>query len=168
MGTGIAVTPERLREISAQISAGASEVDAILSRVANEVAPTHTEWVGPAQAQFGALWVQLQTDASGLRAILTGIAKLTQNAAEAYEAAEQAIAKSFTEFRATNTPELVSEVQPNQVAVVLDETPSPVEETVGGQTRESAPTADPRFAQLDRPAWSFDKDVALKNGRKAK
>ncbi len=99
MASGIAVTPEKLREISTQMSTGAADVQAILSRLAGDVAPVRSEWVGAAQAQFNALWDQLQQDASGLHSVLTGIAKLTQNAAAAYEAAEQSIAKSFDEFR---------------------------------------------------------------------
>jgi WXG100 family type VII secretion target len=99
MATGISVTPERLREISAQMSAGALDVQAILSRLSGNVAPVRSEWVGAAQAQFNALWDQLQKDASGLHSVLTGIAKLTENAATAYEAAELSIARSFDEFR---------------------------------------------------------------------
>ncbi len=99
MASGIAVTPEKLREISAQMSAGATDIKAILSRLTGDVAPVRTEWVGSAQVQFNALWDQLQKDANGLHSVLTGIAELTQKAAAAYEATEQSIAKSFDEFR---------------------------------------------------------------------
>jgi WXG100 family type VII secretion target len=99
MTSGIAVTPERLREISAQMSTGAADVEAILSRLSRDVAPVRSEWVGAAQEQFNTLWDRLQQDASGLHSVLTGIAKLTQSAATAYEATEQSIAQSFDEFR---------------------------------------------------------------------
>jgi WXG100 family type VII secretion target len=99
MTSGIAVTPERLREISQQMSVGATDVQAILSKLSGDVAPVRSEWVGAAQAQFNTLWDKLQQDASGLHSALTGIAKLTEKAATAYEAAEQSIAKSFDEFR---------------------------------------------------------------------
>jgi len=99
MASGIAVTPERLREISARMNTGAADVKAILSRLAGDVAPVRSEWVGSAQTQFNALWDQLQRDANGLQSVLAGIANLTQNAATAYEAAEESIAKSFNEFR---------------------------------------------------------------------
>jgi len=99
MANGIAVTPERLREVSAEVGDGAAEVDAILSRLAAAVAPVRSEWVGAAQVQFEALWEQLQKDASGVHSVLSGIAKLTQNAATAYAATEQSIANSFNEFR---------------------------------------------------------------------
>jgi WXG100 family type VII secretion target len=99
MTSGIAVTPERLREISTQMSTGAVNVQAILFKLSGDVAPVRSEWVGAAQAQFNTLWDQLQADASGLHTALTSIAKLTENAAKAYEAAEASIAKSFDEFR---------------------------------------------------------------------
>jgi len=81
------------------MSTGAADVQAILSRLSGNVAPVRSEWVGAAQAQFNTLWDQLQLDASSLHSVLTGIAKLTENAATAYELTEQSIAKSFDEFR---------------------------------------------------------------------
>jgi WXG100 family type VII secretion target len=97
--SGISVTPQWLREISAQMNGGASDVEAILARLASDVAPVRTEWIGAAQAQFNFLWDHLQRDASGLRSALTGIAQLTQTAAAAYEMTEETIAKSFDHFR---------------------------------------------------------------------
>jgi WXG100 family type VII secretion target len=94
----IAVTPERLREISAQMSTGATDVQAILARLSRDVAPVRTEWVGAAKVQFNSLWDQLEHDASGLHSVLTGMAKLTECAASAYEATEQNIVNSFDEF----------------------------------------------------------------------
>ena len=99
MNSDIAVTPERLREISGHMKTGASDIEAILSRLTSDVAPVRTEWVGSAQTQFNAQWEQLQHDARSLRSVLTGIAKLTEKAASAYEATEQSIANSFDEFR---------------------------------------------------------------------
>ena len=95
----IAVTPERLREVAAKIGVGAAEVTAILSKLAGDVAPVRSEWAGSAQVQFNALWDQFERDVSDLRSVFGGMAKLTKNAASAYEAAEQTIAKSFDEFR---------------------------------------------------------------------
>jgi WXG100 family type VII secretion target len=95
----IAVTPERLREISERMSTGAADVEGILSRLSRNVAPVRTEWVGVAKVQFNTLWDQLQQDAGGLHSVLTGIAKLTECAATAYEATEQNIVNSFDEFR---------------------------------------------------------------------
>jgi WXG100 family type VII secretion target len=97
MAGGITVTPEQLREISSQMSAGAADVEATLSRLAGVVAPLRSEWVGSAQAQFEALWDQWQRDATGLHSALTGIAQLTQNAATSYESTEQSIATSFSQ-----------------------------------------------------------------------
>jgi WXG100 family type VII secretion target len=100
MKNDIAVTPERLREISGHMKTGAADVEGILARLSGDIAPVRSEWVGAAQTQFDALWDQLQQDARSLRSVLTGIAKLTEKAASAYEATEQSIAKSFEEFGA--------------------------------------------------------------------
>lgn len=97
MAGGITVTPEQLREISAQMNAGAADVEAILSRLAGNVAPLRSEWVGTAQAQFEALWDEWQRDANGLHSALTGIAQLTQNASTSYETTEQSITTSFNQ-----------------------------------------------------------------------
>lgn len=97
MAGGISVTPEQLQQISAQMSAGAADVEAILSRLAGNVAPLQSEWVGSAQAQFEALWDEWQRDANGLHSALTGIAQLTQNAATSYESTEQSITTSFSQ-----------------------------------------------------------------------
>ncbi|HVC69821.1 MAG TPA: WXG100 family type VII secretion target [Acidimicrobiales bacterium] len=99
MAKGIAVTPQQLREISTQMSVSAADVEAIVRRLSHNVGPVRTEWVGSAQVYFNALWDELQDDASGLHSALTGIAKLTQNAAVAYEAIESSIAQSFDDFR---------------------------------------------------------------------
>ena len=100
MNSDIAVTPERLREVSGHMKTGASDIESILTRLSGDIAPVRSEWVGAAQTQFNALWEQLQQDATSLRSVLTGIAKLTDKAASAYESTEQSIAASFDEFRA--------------------------------------------------------------------
>jgi len=97
MAGGITVTPEQLQEISAQLAAGASEVESILQQLANAVAPLHTEWVGAAQAQFEELWQQWQSDATGLHAALEGVSQLTAQASQAYSATEQQVASSFNQ-----------------------------------------------------------------------
>ena len=102
MAGEIAVTPERLRAISAKMKSGAKEVEEILSRLSTHVAPVRSEWTGPAQAYFNAFWDQSLHDANDLRTVLVGMATLTETAATAYEATEQRIAESFGEFR--NSP----------------------------------------------------------------
>ena len=97
MAGGITVTPEQLQEISAQLTSGASEVESILSQLANVVSPLQSEWVGAAQAQFEELWNQWQKDATGLHQALEGVAQLTQRASQAYSATEQNIASSFNQ-----------------------------------------------------------------------
>jgi WXG100 family type VII secretion target len=97
MAGGITVTPTQLQEISAQMSSGAADVEATLSRLAGVVSPLRSDWVGSAQAQFEVLWDQWQKDGAGLQQALTGIAQLTQNAATSYETTEQSVASSFNQ-----------------------------------------------------------------------
>jgi WXG100 family type VII secretion target len=155
MPSGIVVTPERLREVSAQMSTGADDVQAILSRLSDNVAPVRSEWAGPAQAHFNALWDQLQKDANGLHSVLTGIAKLTEKAAAAYEEAEQKIARSFDEFRLEprvvdtvsenhERADVLTEIESYEPADVLTEialdsesTPSPVPTETDGDSGEA-------------------------------
>ena len=161
MSTGIAVTPERLREISTQLSAGTAEIDVILFKIASEVAALRTEWVGPARTQFGTLWEQLQADAYGLHSVLTGIAELTQRAASAYEAAEKAIAKSFTELR------VELQTGPEQLEALPVSTP-----TVHADVKsEQVPEVDVVLLEDVQPAEpqarnSFGKELAMRAGRK--
>ncbi len=95
MAGSITVTPEQLQEISTQLVSGASEVESILSQLANAVSPLQSEWVGSAQAQFEALWSQWQSDAAGLHEALEGVAQLTAQASQSYASTEQSIASSF-------------------------------------------------------------------------
>lgn len=95
MAGSITVTPEQLQQIAGQLTAGAGEIESILSSLAGLVSPLGADWVGQAQAQFEALWEQWQRDGAGLHEALTGIATLTQQAGAHYESNEQAIAASF-------------------------------------------------------------------------
>lgn len=99
MESGITVTPEGLRDVSAQFEAGAAEIEKLLAGIATRIAPVRSEWHGAAKEQFETLWEQLGRHAKNVHVGLTGIAKLTQSAAASYESAEQSIAKSFSEFR---------------------------------------------------------------------
>jgi WXG100 family type VII secretion target len=100
MARGIAISPERLREISARLSNGADDVRTIVSRLAGHMAPVRSESVGSAQFQFNALWDQLQRDANGLQSVLTGLALLTERAATAYGGTGRSMAGAVDEFRA--------------------------------------------------------------------
>jgi len=97
MAGGITVTPEQLQQISSQLTSGASEIESILSQLANLVSPLQSEWVGAAQAQFEELWTQWQSDATGLHQALEGVAQLTASASQSYASTEQSIASSFNQ-----------------------------------------------------------------------
>lgn len=94
-GMNIRVTPEQLQQVSAQLNAGAGNVDGILAQLASSVAPLGSDWAGVAQARFQELWAQWQADARGLHEALTGISQMMAQAAANYESTEQSIAQSF-------------------------------------------------------------------------
>ncbi len=77
----------------------AADVMSVLSRLAGAVVPVRSEWVGPAQIQFDALWGRLQDDANGIQAVLNGMAELTDRASTVYDGTEKSIARTFEEFR---------------------------------------------------------------------
>lgn len=92
---GITVTPEQLSDASRQLNNGAGQIDAILAQLSSQIAPLQSEWRGAAQASFEALWNEWQSGAKQLHEALTGIATLTQQAAQSYESTESGIATSF-------------------------------------------------------------------------
>jgi WXG100 family type VII secretion target len=94
-GTGIRVTPEQLREVSARLEAGAAGIEATLRELAGGVAPLGSDWAGVAQARFQELWAEWRRSGAALQQALTGIARLTARAAAGYESTEEVIAASF-------------------------------------------------------------------------
>ena len=91
----IAVTPEQLQSVSAQLNAGASNIESTLSSLAAQVAPLQSEWQGVAQARFQELWAEWQRSSRGIQEALHGISQLTQQAGMNYEQTESSIAASF-------------------------------------------------------------------------
>jgi 6 kDa early secretory antigenic target len=91
----IAVTPEQLQSVGAQLNAGASNIESILSQLAGQVAPLQSEWQGVAQARFQELWAEWQRSSRGIQEALHGISQLTAQAGAHYESTEQGIASSF-------------------------------------------------------------------------
>jgi WXG100 family type VII secretion target len=100
MASGIAVTPERLREIAERMSKGAADVQAIVSALAGNVAPIRSEWAGSAQMRFDDLWDQLQRDAQSVQSVLTVMAKLSATAAAASEGNDTTFARTLDQFSA--------------------------------------------------------------------
>ncbi len=93
--SGIKVTPEQLRSVSSQLSAGASNIEGQLGQLTSAVSPLGSDWAGPAQARFQELWAQWQRSAKSLNEALLGISRLTNQASQAYQSTEDAIARSF-------------------------------------------------------------------------
>ena len=81
----ITVTPEQLSSISQQPARRApARSRATLTQLGNLVLPLHSEWQGAARAAFENLWNEWQTSARNLHDALTGIARLTGQAAANY------------------------------------------------------------------------------------
>jgi 6 kDa early secretory antigenic target len=91
----IAVTPEQLQSVGAQLNSGAASIESTLSQLASQVAPLQSEWQGVAQARFQELWAEWHRSSQGIKEALTGISQLTQQAGAKYEGSEQEIASSF-------------------------------------------------------------------------
>lgn len=91
----IRVTPEQLGAIAGQLNAGAANIEQINQQLQGQVAPLGSDWAGVAQARFHELWAEWQRSSRGIQEALTGIAQLTQQAANNYEQTETSIAASF-------------------------------------------------------------------------
>jgi 6 kDa early secretory antigenic target len=96
MSGNIRVTPEQLQAISAQLNAGASNIESINSQLQSQVAPLGSDWAGVAQARFHELWAEWQRSSRGIQEALTGISALMSQASANYADIEQAIASSFS------------------------------------------------------------------------
>jgi WXG100 family type VII secretion target len=94
--SNIVVTPAQLQSIGTQLNTGAANIEGILTQLAGQVAPLHSEWRGVAQAQFESLWAEWQRSAAGLQHALHGIATLTGQAGTHYADTESGIAQSFS------------------------------------------------------------------------
>ncbi len=92
----IRVTPEQLLQVSGQLNAGASNIEATLAQLAGQVSPLGTDWAGIGQARFLELWAEWQRGGAQLHEALTGIASLTNQAASTYQSGDQGVATSFT------------------------------------------------------------------------
>jgi WXG100 family type VII secretion target len=65
-GTGIRVTPEQLRQVSAQLDAGAAGIEGTLRQLAGAVAPLGSDWAGVAQANGNPAHADADKRRSGL------------------------------------------------------------------------------------------------------
>jgi WXG100 family type VII secretion target len=91
----IRVTPEQLQGVSGQLNAGAGSIEGTLAQLSGNVAPLGSDWAGPAQGRFLALWEQWQTSSRQLHQALLEIGQLMGRAAVAYDSNEQQVASIF-------------------------------------------------------------------------
>lgn len=95
MAGDLRVAPEELQAVAAQLSSGASEVEALLAHLTSAVAPLLSGWTGSAQVQFDDLWSQWERDATTMREALISLSELAARAAQAYASTESAITGTF-------------------------------------------------------------------------
>ncbi len=95
MSSNIAVTPEQLESVSAQLSNAASTIESTLSQVKAQVESVAGAWQGVAATDFQNLMTQWNQDSMGLHQVLTQISQNLIKAAQAYAEADQGISKGF-------------------------------------------------------------------------
>jgi WXG100 family type VII secretion target len=93
--SGIKVTPDQLRAVSGQLASGAANIEGTLGQLTGTVAPLGSDWAGVAQARFQELWNQWQKSAKTLNEALIGMSRLMQQAGQAYQSTEDAVARAF-------------------------------------------------------------------------
>jgi early secretory antigenic target protein ESAT-6 len=91
----ITVTPEEIRTVAGQVMAGATEIEAQRKQVQSRIQQLGETWQGSAAMALQSLYERWDAQALSLNETLTEISQAMQQAATNYEAAEQAIVKSF-------------------------------------------------------------------------
>ena len=81
----IAVTPEELHSQSAQVAAGAEEVNQLVTRLMNQIQELAGNWQGAGSSAFQQLFDEWRQGAQMTKAGMDGIAQFLNNAAQAYE-----------------------------------------------------------------------------------
>jgi WXG100 family type VII secretion target len=92
----IRVTPEQLQAISAQLNAGAANIESINSQLQSQVAPLGSDWAGTAQVRFQELWAEWQRSSRGIQEALHGISRLMGTASANYADTEAQNASMFS------------------------------------------------------------------------
>ncbi|GAB2587890.1 hypothetical protein Aab01nite_49500 [Paractinoplanes abujensis] len=90
------VSPEAIRGVAAQVSAGASEIDAQRATLLAQIQGLGDSWQGSASAALQALYTKWDADVRALHDTLTQIGQTMQTAATNYESTESAVRGSFS------------------------------------------------------------------------
>jgi WXG100 family type VII secretion target len=92
----IRVTSADLEAVSKQLQSGAASINDQASQLKSAVDNLLANgWQSTAAGQFETMYNEWNQSATGLNNALTGISQLLQNAAQAYDQTEEAIAKSM-------------------------------------------------------------------------
>ncbi|MEU4242403.1 WXG100 family type VII secretion target [Actinoplanes sp. NPDC026619] len=90
------VSPEAIRGVAAQVSAGASEIDAQRSALLAQIQGLGDSWQGSASTALQTLYGQWDSDVRALHETLSQIGQTMQSAATNYEGTESAVRGSFS------------------------------------------------------------------------
>jgi early secretory antigenic target protein ESAT-6 len=90
------VSPEAIRGVAAQVSAGASEIDAQRATLLAQIQGLGDSWQGTASAALQTLYTQWDTEVRALHDTLTQIGQTMQSAAGTYESTESSVRGSFS------------------------------------------------------------------------
>lgn len=85
----IGVQSEELHAQHGRVINGASEVEAILSRLTGEIANLAGSWQGSASQAFQSRWQEWQTGATQVQQAMQNMGQFLQQAAQSYETTEE-------------------------------------------------------------------------------
>jgi WXG100 family type VII secretion target len=90
------VSPEAIRAVAGQVSAGASEIDAQRATLLGQIQGLGDSWQGSASAALQALYAEWDNNVRALHETLEQIGTTMQGAAGNYEQTETAVRGSFS------------------------------------------------------------------------
>lgn len=88
----IKVTPDELRTQASQVSQGAAEVQALLSKLLGQVQDLAGRWEGAGSTSFQQLYDEWSKGADMTKQGMDGISKFLNDAAQQYEDVDTAVA----------------------------------------------------------------------------
>ena len=92
----IRVTSENLKDTSARLTSGSTELEGSLAQLKSLVDSMGAEWEGAGSQAFAQLYDQFNTAGLQLRESLAGIATMLNQAAVHYDESEEQVRSSFS------------------------------------------------------------------------
>lgn len=89
------VSPEAIRTVAGQVSAGAAEIDTQRARLLSQIQGLGDSWQGVAATALQSLYARWDANVRALHETLTEIGQAMQTAATNYEGTEASVRSSF-------------------------------------------------------------------------